>query len=126
MGSFKIVWDSGDGGQWWDDGVNPHIAINDNNDVVEVHQASANDYRLHYTRAKISGNRITFGKDHPFFSTGNRPAVTLLNNGYLVEMHGGNHNRKLAFGNFAIALARWIEKLRADQLAGRHDSRIHN
>jgi hypothetical protein len=93
-GDFNIVWDSGDLGQWWDDGVNPEIAINDNNDVVEVHQASGDDHRLHYTRARISGNRITFGTDHPFFSTGNRPAVTLLNNGYLVEMHGGNHNSK--------------------------------
>jgi hypothetical protein len=93
-GNFKIVWDSGDGGQWWDDGVNPHIAINDNNDVVEVHQASGNDHRLHYTRAKISGNRITFGKEHPFFSTGERPAVTLLNNGYLVEMHASNYDKK--------------------------------
>jgi hypothetical protein len=93
-GNFTIVWDSGDGGQWWDDGVNPNIAINDNNDVVEVHQASSDDHRLHYTRAKISGNRITFGKDHPFFSTGNRPAVTLLNNGYVVEMHGGNYDKK--------------------------------
>jgi hypothetical protein len=93
-GDFNIVWDSGPGGQWWDDGVNPTIAINDNNDVVEVHQASADDHRLHYTRAKISGDRITFGKDHPFFSTGNRPSVTLLNNGDLVEMHGGNNDRK--------------------------------
>jgi hypothetical protein len=93
-GNFNIVWDSGDGGQPWDDGVNPQIAINDNNDVVEVHQASANDHRLHYTRAKISGNRITFGKDHPFFSAGERPAVTLLNNGYLVEMHASNYDTK--------------------------------
>lgn len=53
------------------------------------------DYKLHYTRAKISGNRITFGKEHPFFSTGNRPAVTLLNNGYVVEMHGGNEKNGL-------------------------------
>ena len=93
-GNFNIVWDSGDGGQPWDDGVNPQIAINDNNDVVEVHQASANDHRLHYTRAKISGNRITFGKDHPFYSAGKRPAVTLLNNGYLVEMHASNYDKK--------------------------------
>ena len=93
-GNFNIVWDSGDRGQPWDDGVNPQIAINDNNDVVEVHQASANDHRLHYTRAKISGNRITFGKDHPFFSAGERPAVTLLNNGYLVEMHASNYDKK--------------------------------
>jgi hypothetical protein len=93
-GNFNIVWDSGDLGQPWDDGVNPQIAINDNNDVVEVHQASANDHRLHYTRAKISGNRITFGKDHPFFSAGERPAVALLNNGYLVEMHASNYDKK--------------------------------
>jgi hypothetical protein len=93
-GNFNIVWDSGDLGQPWDDGVNPQIAINDNNDVVEVHQASANDHRLHYTRAKIYGNRITFGKDHPFFSAGERPAVALLNNGYLVEMHASNYDKK--------------------------------
>ena len=93
-GNFNIVWDSGDGGQPWDDGVNPQIAINDNNDVVEVHQASGDDHRLHYTRAKISGNRITFGKDHPFYSAGKRPAVTLLNNGYLVEMHASNYDKK--------------------------------
>jgi hypothetical protein len=89
-GNFTIGWDSGDLGQSWDDGVNPHIAINDNNDVVEVHQASSNDHRLHYTRAKISGNRITFGKEQNLgllVVTGphRAPGFPKMSSGYVVS-----------------------------------------
>ena len=46
-GDFNIVWDSGSKGQPYDEGVNPHIAIDDNNNVVEVHQVASNEDKLH-------------------------------------------------------------------------------
>jgi hypothetical protein len=87
-GDFTIVWDTGDYGQKYADGINPHIAINDNGEVVEVHQASAGDYKLHYIRGKLNANSIEFNKSQPRYNdNGQRPAVALLNDGYLVEVH---------------------------------------
>jgi hypothetical protein len=93
-GDFSIVWDTGSNGQKYDSGVNPHISINDNNDVVEVHQVTG-EHLLHYIRGKASSNQIAFSSTHPRYSdNGNRPAVVLLNNGYVVEMHGANYNKR--------------------------------
>jgi hypothetical protein len=75
-------------------GVNPHIAINDNNDAIEVHQVAADDHKLHYTRGKIVNNRITFTSEHPIYMGGSiRPVVTLLNDGSVVEMHASNRQK---------------------------------
>ena len=78
--------DTGDYGQKYADGINPHISINDSCEVVEVHQASANDHKLHYIRAKLKANSIEFNKSQPKYN-GQRPTVALLNDGYLVEVH---------------------------------------
>jgi hypothetical protein len=89
-GDFSIDWISGDRGVWWDNGVDPHIAINDNNDAIEVHGVTGENI-LHYTRGKIAGNRITFTDVHPKYQGGSRrPVVTLLNNGHVVELHASN------------------------------------
>jgi hypothetical protein len=94
-GDFSIVWDSGVKGQPYDNGIDPHIAINDNDDVVEVHQAAADDYKLHYTRGRIAGNQITNFTTHPRYSDfGSRPSVVLMNDGYVIEMHGANYNSR--------------------------------
>jgi hypothetical protein len=56
--------------------------------VVEVHQASANDPKLHYIRGKLKSNSIAFNQSQPRYNdNGQRPAVALLNDGYLVEVH---------------------------------------
>ena len=87
-GDFNVVWDTGDYGRPYGDGINPHISINDNGEVVEVHQAAANDYKLHYIRGKLKANSIEFNKSQPRYNNnGQRPAVALLNDGYLVEVH---------------------------------------
>ena len=87
-GNFNVVWDTGDYGKNYGNGINPHISINDNGDVVEVHQAAANDYKLHYIRGKLNANSIQFNKSQPQYnSNGQRPAVALQNDGYLVEVH---------------------------------------
>jgi hypothetical protein len=87
-GDFNVVWDTGDYGQKYGDGINPHISINDSGEVVEVHQAAANDHKLHYIRGKLKANSIEFNQSQPKYNdNGQRPAVALLNDGYLVEVH---------------------------------------
>lgn len=89
-GDFSIVWDTGTGGTRYDGGINPHISINDNGDVVEVHQVASRDYKLHYIRGRLGSNTITFGSDKPRYENNGRlPIVALLNNGYVMEIHVG-------------------------------------
>jgi hypothetical protein len=62
--------------------------VNDNNDVVEVHQVASDDRKLHYTRAKLLASSISFGSEHPRYDDdGSHPALVILNNCYLVETH---------------------------------------
>jgi hypothetical protein len=99
-GDFSIVWDTGSNGQKYDNGVGPRISINDNNDVVEVHQVTGESL-LHYIRGKASSNQIAFASNHPRYSdNGDRPAVVLLNNGYVVELHGANHSSRSGLWEF--------------------------
>ena len=92
-GDFNVVWDTGDYGKNYGNGINPHISIDDNGEVVEVHQASANDYKLHYIRGKLNANSIKFNSSQPQYnSNGQRPAVALQNDGYLVEVHDNGNS----------------------------------
>jgi hypothetical protein len=92
-GDFKIVWKTGDRGVQYDDGINPHIAINDNNDAIEVHQVTGENL-LHYTRGRIVNDRITFTDVHPPYMGGSmRPSVILLNNGHVIEIHASNQQK---------------------------------
>ena len=87
VGDFMIHWDTGNGGVRYDAGIDPHISVNDNNDVVEVHGVK-NESILHYTRGRIQGNSITFGSIHPDYDrNGRKPAVVLLKNSNLIEVH---------------------------------------
>ena len=87
-GDFHIIWDTGDEGQWYSNGINPHISINDSGEVVEVHQVASNDHKLHYIRGKLKAKSIEFNASQPKYNNnGQRPAVVLLNNGSLVELH---------------------------------------
>ena len=90
-----IVWDSGSSGVQYTDGINPHIAINNNNQVVEVHQVP-NEGLLHYIRGTVQQGKIQFG-GQPRYSTGTRPSVALNDNGFVTELHeyqgGGSLSR---------------------------------
>ena len=87
-GDFHIIWDTGDEGKWYSNGINPHISINDSGEVVEVHQVASNDHKLHYIRGKLKAKSIEFNASQPNYNNnGQRPAVALLNDGSLVELH---------------------------------------
>lgn len=57
-GQFDIVWGTGSGGKEYDTGVNPHIAINEWNQVVEVHQTQNNESLLHHRRGHLYPDQI--------------------------------------------------------------------
>ena len=85
-GDYTIQWDSGAYGIQYDDGINPHIAINQHNQVVEVHQVTGESV-LHYRRGTVSGGRIHFGKSGRYDNNGKTPAIVLLDSGVILEMH---------------------------------------
>jgi hypothetical protein len=86
VGDYTIYWDSGTHGIQYDNGINPHIAINNFNDVVEVHQVP-NEYLLHYRRGKIDAGQIVFGPSKRYDNDGREPAVALLDDGLIIEVH---------------------------------------
>jgi hypothetical protein len=85
-GDYTIAWDSGGNGIKYDDGVNPHIAINNLNQLVEVHQVTGEDY-LHYRRGNLSGGTITFGGSPRYNDKGREGTVALLDNGSVIELY---------------------------------------
>lgn len=87
-GDFTITWDSGHYGVFFDDGINPHIALNNRNEVVEVHQVSKGRL-LHYHRGTVSGGTINFAASQRYDNSADRPAVALLDSGFVVELHSG-------------------------------------
>jgi hypothetical protein len=88
-GDYTIAWDSGLYGINYDDGINPHIAINSLNQVVEVHQVTGEPY-LHYRRGNLSGGAITFGNSQRYDNDGQEPTVAFLDNGSVIELHAGS------------------------------------
>jgi hypothetical protein len=87
-GNYTITWDSGTNGVIYSHGENPHIALNNNGQVVEVHQVSG-EHLLHYIRGMVSGGKIGFASDQPVYSNrGQRPSVALNDNGFVTEVHG--------------------------------------
>ena len=62
---YSIVWDSGTNGIKYDDGINPHIALNNHDEVVEVHQVTSENL-LHYRRGIVSAGRISFGSSYRY------------------------------------------------------------
>jgi hypothetical protein len=85
-GDYTIEWDSGGNGIKYDDGINPHIAINNLNQLVEVHQVTGEDY-LHYRRGTVSGGTITFGASPRYNDKGSEATVTLLDDGSVLELY---------------------------------------
>jgi hypothetical protein len=87
-GNYSIAWDSGPYGVHYDDGINPHIALNNRNEVVEVHQVPGENL-LHYHRGTVSGGSIHFASSQRYDDSAQRPAVALLDSGLVVELNGG-------------------------------------
>jgi len=85
-GDFTIQWDSGQWGVWYDDGINPHIAINNYGQVVEVHQVPG-EYLLHYWRGTVRNGQIQFVASRRYNDDARQPAVVLLDSGVVVEAH---------------------------------------
>jgi hypothetical protein len=85
-GDYTIVWSSGSTGVKYDDGVYPHIAINNHNQVVEVHQVT-NESLLHYRRGTVSEGKITFAASQRYNNAAVHPAVALLDSGLVLEVH---------------------------------------
>jgi hypothetical protein len=85
--NHTISWDSGTYGIKYDEGVNPHIALNSLNEVVEVHQVSSIDDLLHYRRGTVSGGTINFEGSQRYGTLQSQPAVALLDSGLVLELH---------------------------------------
>jgi hypothetical protein len=87
-GDLTIEWDSGDKGVKYDDGVNPHIAINNSDQAIEVHQVTSEHY-MHYRRGPIIRGKINFGGSPRYDNHSEEATVALLDNGGVVELHRG-------------------------------------
>ena len=77
---YNIVWDTGTGGVRYDNGVNPHVSVNDRNQVVEMHQTKGGESRLHYRRGVLqSPSTIAFTNSELYSTSAYEPAVVLTN-----------------------------------------------
>jgi hypothetical protein len=88
-GDYTIVWSSGSTGVKYDDGVSPHIAINNHNQVVQVHQVTIESL-LHYRRGTVSEGKVTFAESQRYDNDAGQPAVALLDSGLVLEVHTGD------------------------------------
>jgi hypothetical protein len=96
-GDYTIAWSSGSRGVKYDDGISPHIALNNHNQVVEVHQVTWESL-LHYRRGTVSAGQITFAASQRYDNDADEPAVALLDSGLVLEVHaswkrGGLYSR---------------------------------
>jgi hypothetical protein len=88
-GDYSIWWDSGEYGVRYDAGINPHIALNNLDEVVEVHQVDG-ERLLHYRRGNVFLGTINFGGSERYDSDASQPAVALLDSGLVVELHASS------------------------------------
>jgi hypothetical protein len=107
-GDYTIAWRSGSTGVKYDDGVNPHIAINNQNQVVEVHQVTGESL-LHYRRGTVGEGKITFAASQRYNNSGAQPAVALLDSGLVLEVHSrdGLNSRSGKLDPSNSALIEW-------------------
>ncbi len=97
---YYITWNSGGpnyGGIPYDEGRNPHVTIDNEGNIIEVHQASSSN-NLHYRRGHLNGLGIDWEPAAPNgrYETGRaeRPAVAMRNDGFVLEVHGRNDSAK--------------------------------
>jgi hypothetical protein len=89
-GDYDIIWDSGNRGIAYEKGENPKISINDQGDVLEMHQVPGESL-LHYLRGTISSSGINFpdANKAPRYLSAAQAAVALTNTGRTLEVHKG-------------------------------------
>jgi hypothetical protein len=85
-GQYNIVWETGANAIAYDKGVNPHIAINDSDQVIEVHQVDAREQLLHYRRGNLNSDSISFQQSTRYDNNAKDPAVTLTNSGQVIAL----------------------------------------
>jgi hypothetical protein len=85
-GDYTVDWDSGSWGMEYESGWNPRIAINNHNQIVEVHRVPG-ETLLHYRRGTVSGGIITFGDSRRYENYATDPSVALLDSGLVLEVH---------------------------------------
>ncbi len=108
-GDYSMTWDSGSKGIKFDDGINPHIAINNSNQIVEVHQVTSENL-LHYHRGIVNGGTITFGASQRYNNNAAEAAVALLDDGLAVEVNRSSGNAYARTGTLSSsnsALINW-------------------
>ncbi len=110
-GDYYIALDSGSSGVFFDDGINPHIALNDGNQVVESHQVSGENL-MHYHRGTVSGGAINFQPSQRYDNGAQQPAVALLNSGFVAELHGGIFSRTGRLNPSNPAFIDWTNSVR--------------
>jgi hypothetical protein len=88
-GAYTIQWESTPWGVRYDTGINPSIALNSFNEVVQVHQVPG-EYLLHYRRGTVSGGVISFGESKRFDNNAEQPDVVLLDSGLVLEVASKN------------------------------------
>jgi len=107
-GDYTIQWDSTPWGVRYDTGVNPSIALNNLNEVVQAHQVPG-ETLLHYRRGTVvSGGTINFGESRRYDTHATQPEVALLDSGLVLEFHtlGGLISRT---GRLSLSNAQEIE-----------------
>jgi hypothetical protein len=107
-GDYTIAWSSGSTGINYDDGVNPHIAINNHNQVVEVHEVTGDDF-LHYRRGTVSEGKIDFAESQRYDNDAFQPAVALLDSGLVLEVHNNGNGLNSRTGKLDPANSALIE-----------------
>jgi len=116
-GDYSITWDSGQYGIHYDDGINPHIALNNKNEVVEVHQVTGESL-LHYRRGTVSGGTIHFAGSQRYDNDAVRPAVALLDSGLVVELHAGTYARTGQLSTTNSQLIDWSNSVKISNHEG--------
>jgi hypothetical protein len=120
-GNYAITWDSGVYGVHYDDGINPHIGLNNRNEVVEVHQVTGESL-LHYRRGTVSGGTINFARSERYDDNADRPAVALLDSGLVVELHAGVYARTGQLSPSNPAGIEWSDSVKISNHSGTYPS----
>jgi hypothetical protein len=117
---FNIAWSSGASGIGYDDGWNPHISINNKNQVVQVHQVPG-EFLTHYRRGIVTGGKIDFSESVRYNNSAEQPAVALLDNGRVLEVYSyfGLYSRT---GNLSLSNSKDIQWSAPVQVHGDSDA----
>ena len=111
-GDFTIHWDSGDWGTEYEYGMSPRIALNNHNQIVEVHQVTGKNL-LQYRRGTVCEGKISFGNSRRYDDHASEPAVALLDSGLVVEIHStlpGLYSRTGRFSHSNLDDIEWSAK----------------